>query len=257
MDKNIEEIYDKLSEQYKGYNLPIKNDELGLTPLYVYQLGMTYVRNSLETYFSDKMCISLNYHIHSKFFKKDYENGKEINKEIIEDDGIVFSFDKVIENLYFFPETFRINEDYKDDFSKQEIKFFTKIQSYLLFMGVKDVTLDTDMDERCKNKNIEKYKEYDETDHSNYFIDKLIKGDIDFTVYREWRKYDKDPHVVFVKELVFDEDGHIRLTMDETSIECKLYKEVKDDIDDIYKDKFKDDDKVLVEHYKILEVFDK
>lgn len=48
------------------------------------------------------------------------------------------SFDEIVQCLYSYPESFRIPDEYLEEYSKQELRCLKKMQSYLNAIGLKD-----------------------------------------------------------------------------------------------------------------------
>lgn len=76
------------------------------------------------------------------------------NKNIHEHD-----FETVLKSLYFYPESFEITNENKNEYSKQELEFIEDIRKTLLEMGFKD----------CKKNNEPVYDEYLKRNCKKYY----------------------------------------------------------------------------------------
>ena len=128
--------YNKLLEKikirkYNKYNIPIKNksNKWSLkTKDLIAQKEIIYQNNILEV-MSEYCKDSLGYY---------FNYGKRIgNKE--EHISHDHSFDKVLEYLYRFPETFNIPKDCEEFYSKRELSFLNNLQNKLLEDNLKDI----------------------------------------------------------------------------------------------------------------------
>ena len=72
------------------------------------------------------------------------------------------SFDSVIRELYYNPETFNIDDKDKILYSKQELIYLRKLQKFLLALSVKDIKNydKQELVKRSKNRNVKKILEY-------------------------------------------------------------------------------------------------
>ncbi len=48
------------------------------------------------------------------------------------------NFDDVVKNLYDYPQTFEIPEEFKNEYSNQELIYLKQLKDYLLLIGLKD-----------------------------------------------------------------------------------------------------------------------
>ena len=165
-------------------------------------------------------------------------------------------FDEVVESLYDFPESFSISEDEEQFFSKQELEYLKKVQKYLLFIGLKDITL-----EEFENRSTSRYLNVDKkeylglvtTKYDDVVLDRILNGDLRARVfvtnhadiYENRDEYED-------KVLVMDSNYDVKACFKFYKYEVKTYGEVKD----IYTyDELNDDDKVVVEYFDIVERF--
>lgn len=179
------------------------------------------------------------------------ENGEWIHKEVI---GHVHEhdFDYVIRWLYDFPETFSIDKEDEHYYSEQELRFIKHLQKYLLFLGVKDREYDEKRNKRCFNKRRKKYERAFIRKCSEKLIKPILDGNLNYDIYEykeglELRNYNKGE----ARALVTNEDGDFIFSIEFGKSEIKEYKDVKK----YYKRDLKDNDKVIVNYFKVLERF--
>ncbi len=77
------------------------------------------------------------------------------------------NFNDVIETLYYYPESFNIPENDKDNYSASELAFLKKLQNYLLLMGLKDKSDSKDM--------INLHRKYKNELNSKKYFKELVK----------------------------------------------------------------------------------
>ena len=86
--------------------------------------------------------ISLTYHYNIGNSKqdKDYQNHSH-------------DFDNVLKDLYFYPESFNIPDEFKNNYSMQELNYINELQKFLLFIELKDFKNSKEyysIEEKCK-----------------------------------------------------------------------------------------------------------
>lgn len=242
-----------------------------------------FKKNNLPTPFFDDERQTFEYVYYSyRFFNNDNKKYPEINhsltdaladiaftelyysfncKEIAytkEDVKIIFghchahSFDEVVRYLYDFPESFSIPKEDEKFYSEQELHYLRRVQKYLLFIGLKDIGETKKIPvSRYRNKNQEKYANLRIFSINNPYLEQIFAKKIDFMVFKWFSGHSKD-FFIDNKVLIADEEDNIRLLIKFTDEEIKLYKEIKD----VYQNKeFKDDEKVIIAHFKILKEF--
>lgn len=98
------------------------------------------------------------------------------------------SFEEVIKDLYYYPETFYIHKDEEDYFSKQELKYINRLKKILNIIDLKDIkSFDKEsLIKRARNKKLKKILEYDmlKLEFSNLIKDKKI--DTFILKYYDW-----------------------------------------------------------------------
>ena len=164
-------------------------------------------------------------------------------------------FDQVVEALYYSPESFRIEKEDEEYYSKQELKYLKKVQDYLLFIGVKDVETHKIPASRYHNKKQAKYENASKHSYSDKRIDKILNDECNYCILKWYESYGLERRNYEPGEyraLVTNEKGEYKLYVEYTYNEVKLYKELNE------KEKnpeFKDDDRVIVSYFKVLEKF--
>lgn len=162
------------------------------------------------------------------------------------------SFEHVVSSLYDFPESFKIEDDELEFYSKQELVYLRRVQKYLLFLEIKDLESPKVKVDRYRNKRQKKYGYSYIYSFSNESIQDFLGDKRNFYVrdyYEGFKeeKYKKDFFALFV-----DKEDNFKLYVEITSKEEKLYKDIKDNFKD---DNLHDDDKVIVTYFKVLEKF--
>lgn len=165
-------------------------------------------------------------------------------------------FEDVVKDLYNFPESFNISKDEEKYYSEQQLKYLRRIQKYLIFIGLKDIDSIKPSIKRYRNEKQKKYGSAYIREYKDKTINDILLGKIYFFViipdniniyeeYEEFSNHDK-------KELIVDKDDNFKLFIEHTCREIKSYKEIKNNYSN---KKLKDSDKVVVEYFKVLEVF--
>ena len=264
-----EEEYKKFCERYNRFkknNLPTPFwDEERQIYEYVYFYNGKSFLNSVKTNnklevntnlniaLSNITCTGLYYPFTSKRIQYSKENEKIIKKVVIGDDH-AHSFDEVINVLYDCPESFNISKEDEEFYSKQELKFIRRIQKYLLFIGMKDLETNRVPVSRYRNKIHSKYESALIHKFSNTLIKDILDGKRNFNVidwYPEYTGDEKYKPCEF-RALIVDEEDNFKMFVEYTKSEAKYYKDIKE----IYlNDKLIDDNKVILQYFKVLEIF--
>ena len=95
------------------------------------------------------------YHYEALMYGRKNSEEKEAKYQMME--SHCHSFDEVVRRVYRYPETFHIPDDYLDEYSKQELSFLKKMQSYLKAIGLLDEKESSEI-----TALIEKWKEIDD-----------------------------------------------------------------------------------------------
>ncbi len=258
----------KRYDQFKKNNLPTPFwDEERQVKEYVYFyngksiLNATESKNQLEVH--SKLSTALGEIAFTGFYypftdrhviqQKD-KIGKMVKKFIVGHNH-AHSFEEVVASLYNSPESFHISKEEEPFYSQQELEYLRRIQKYLVFIGMKDITVENPSKNRYHNKIHSKYETALIYKFSDFTLDKIRKGEKDFREVKWFPKY--SPKIYKPKEyqaLIVDKKDNFRMFIEFTHEEIKLYKDIKNLCDN--NNNFKDEDKVIVRHFKIIELFE-
>lgn len=189
----------------------------------------------------------------AKYVLKEKENA-QVTSKIIKGHCHGHSFEEVVCALYNSPESFNISQEEEKFYSKQELEYFRRVQKYLLFIGMKDLeTLETPVT-RYRNKMHSKYENALIFSFDDFTLNKVLNGERNFRVI-DWYQRFKEPKTFKPKEyqaLIVDKKDNFRMFIEFTHEEVKPYKDIKK----LYRNtNLKDDDKLIVVYFKILEIF--
>lgn len=189
-------------------------------------------------------------------FKEEKIDENNYNLKLVKGHTHSHYFEDVVKDLYNFPESFNISKDEEKYYSEQQLKYLRRVQKYLLFIGLKDIDTIKPSINRYRNNKQKKYgtayiREYNDKTindillgKTNYFV--FIPDNINiYEEYEEFVNHDK-------KELIIDKNDNFRIFIEYTYREIKTYKEIRINYNN---NKLKDNDKVVVEYFKVLEVF--
>ena len=183
------------------------------------------------------------------------ENGKFKQKTVI-GHSHAHSFEEVVEARYDSRESFHIAKEEEQYYSKQELEYLKRVQKYLLFIGMKDLETSKKPISRYRNKIHSKYEKAYIYKYSDETIRDILNGKRDFRAIDWYLEYSGNNKTYKPKEyqaLIVDKDENFKMFIEFTHEEVKFYKDVKK----IYKrEDLKDDDKLIIYHFKIIEVFD-
>ena len=246
----------KIYDKFKNNNLPTpfwdKEREV-LEYVYFKDQKDIYVNNSIFYALSDIACTGLYYPFDSKGIHMWKENGEYVKEEVI-GHSHAHSFEEVVRELYNYPETFKIIKEDEIYYSKQELEYLRKVQKYLLFIGLKDIDMNKKSITRYRNKIYAKYSNSMVFMFKNKQIKEILDGKINYRVgeYYTGNIEDKEYKKGEYTSLIVDEEENFIMFIEYTKREVKLYKDVKK----YYKNnKLKDNDKVVVYYFNILEKF--
>lgn len=96
--------------------------------------------NSLVDAFTSIGNVGMIYHYKATFY----------NHETKKYEGIVshcHSFDELINELYRYPESFKISKNYIDEYSKQELEYISSLQKYFKLINLKDEKYSKEIEE--------------------------------------------------------------------------------------------------------------
>lgn len=94
------------------------------------------VENSLYEALGNVSCSGVTYHYEAYMYGRKNPKQKECKYQNLI--SHCHSFDEIVRCLYEYPETFRIPDEFKDEYSNQELRYLNKVQSYLKIIGLKD-----------------------------------------------------------------------------------------------------------------------
>ena len=164
------------------------------------------------------------------------------------------TFEMVLRELYKYPEAFRILKKDQKYYSSQELKYLNRVKKYLLFLGLKDVDSGKKIPaKRYQNKVINKYSKC-----YIYTIDKkekelIKKGKLDFlwwSYYSYYKNENKSYKPLEYQALLVDEKDNFLYYIEFIDSRVVKYKDIKNIV---IIDKKKDNTKVVIRHFKILE----
>lgn len=156
------------------------------------------------------------------------------------------SFEEVINEMYNFPESFSIDDEDQEYYSKQELRYLFRVQNYLLSIGLKD-----------NDKNKDRYfNEIRETHIGEFFhtvsdvaLAAIESGSVNYIVRKYRKEFPRTLDYLVGKRLVLRNlDGVLKYQIEFTGLELKPYKEVKD----LFKLDVLDDDLVEIQYFNII-----
>lgn len=258
MKKKELENFLKRYDKFKNNNLPTPFwDDDRFTLEYVYNDDNIIGDNklnidvSLTESLGDITLTGFYYPFLSKILETSFKDDKKIEKEVIGHNH-AHSFEEVVRELYRYPESFNIIEEYKEFYSTQELEYLRRVKKYLLFIGLKDLDRVKAPVSRYRNKKQEKYKNSYIYNYSNKLINDILNNKRDYVVSK-YNEYFKNIKFEKYTALILDEEDNIKLFIEYINREIKEYNDVKD----ICKiEGLKDNDKVVVTYFYIIEKFD-
>lgn len=159
------------------------------------------------------------------------------------------NFEDVVSHLYDAPETFRITKDEEEFYSKQELNYLKKVQKYLLFIGVKDLETPNVSNDRFKNGLHAKYADASIWTWDSNVVEEVLNNKLNYIVINWYEEYEFKSNRALIRDSNYD----FKLFIETTHSEIKVYKDIKEKF---FAKNIKDDDKVIIEYFKILNIFD-
>lgn len=250
-------LFNQRYEKLKKNNLPTPFwDEERRTLEYVY-FGHSRYNEGLRVfdnilYALEDVTLAGFYYSFNHAFTKTYEKDGKLVTEKYDGHSHDHSFEGVVRSLYDYPESFNIIPDDEKYYSEQELKYLRCVQNYLLLIGLKDIEDYKAPVSRYRNKLRKKYENAYIRKYENDYLKMVLSGEINFDFcsynkYVEIKNYKPKENVA----LIVDEEGNFRLFVEYTKSEIKNYESIKK----YYKADLKDDDKIIVNYFKILEKF--
>ncbi len=161
------------------------------------------------------------------------------------------SFEEVVHSLYYAPQSFKITKEDEQFYSQQELDYLRKVQKYLLFIGLEDFKTGKIPIARYRNKKQKKYGNLPFYNVRDEVIKDILTGKRNFLFSKRFEGYNKC-YSKGDKALLLDLEDNIKLYIEFTKIEEKLYSDIKDYC---YQNEYQDNDKIIVRYFKILEIF--
>ena len=261
MKKKELETFLKRYDKYKNNNLPTPFwDDDRFTLEYVYRddniigdsKNKMRINYSLTEALGEVAVSGFYYPFQSKILETSFEGEKKIEKEII-GHSHAHAFEEVVRDLYGYPESFNILKEDEKFYSKQELEYLRRVKKYLLFIGLKDLDKIKPPMSRFKNKNHDKYKSVPFYNYSNELVNAIINKKRNYVVSKYYEENLDASNFKKIKALIRDEEDNIKLFIEYTNREVKEYKDVKN----VCKiENLKDNDKVMVTYFNVLEKFD-
>lgn len=258
--------FEKRYDKFKKNNLPTPfwDDERRTLEYVYFRNGKSFItgekeKDVLEVYpnltdaLGDVSFAEFYYPFINKQIISYPKDGKRVN-EIVVEHNHAHLFEEVVRELYYTPESFRIEKKDEEYYSKQELEYLRRVQKYLLFLGLKDFEKERIPASRYRNKIRHKYESVFIHRFRNKLIEDIKNKNLNFKICH-WEPYfdknDKFKPQEF-RALIVDEEDNFKLFVEYTKEITKYYKDVKNLYED---DRFKDDDKVRVRYFKVLKIF--
>lgn len=245
MKKNDYQTFNKRYEKFKKNNLPTPflDRERKVLEFVCYEDEHLNVCNNITDFFLDRF---------SLFYP--------FNCIVITIDGVrkigvchEHTFEAVVRDLYKYPVSFSISKKDEVYYTKRELSYLKLLKSYLLFIGLSDVG-DNNSVSRYRNKLEKKYRNAIILQVDNREINSIIKGKRTFFATKK-TKINKTPRKFENGELqylVIDNKYNFRLLIEYVEKKKQKYKEIKKQVK---VSNTKDDDDVIVNYFKVLEIF--
>lgn len=131
---------------------------------YDHARGYFEVNSELNEQLANIAFTGLTYHYEANLFSY---NKNELYNKMTESHG--HNFNEVVKVLYNYPESFKIPEDCLSEYSEQQLRYLKRVQKYLLFIGLKDFTMNEEQKELLKKTD----ELYDKQRKSKSIIDKI------------------------------------------------------------------------------------
>ena len=263
MKKKEYQVFLERYNKFKNNNLPTPFwDEERQTLEYVYfnqkekkkalNDSKLHIAYTLTDALSDITLNSFYYSYNCKIYQSK-KVGDNYEEAVIIGHTHAHSFEEVVHSLYNYPESFSIPKEDEQFYSKQELEYLRRVKKYLLFIGLKDSEGFRNKVGRYRNAKQKKYENAYIYIFSTKEINAILKGKnylikeyLDF--YKETTKYAKGEY----QALIVDEEDNFKLFIEFTHEIVQTYYSVKD----VYhNDKLKDNDKILIRYFKVLEKY--
>ena len=251
--------YEKKYERFKKNNLPtfFYNKVREKMEYVYYSNDSLNVFNNLTDALGDLVTTCFYYPFNCTYVAIRYENNEK-QVEIISGHNHAHSFEEVVRELYYYPETFRIPKNDRFYYSEQELEYLNRVQKFLLFLGLKDIRTANDSVLRYRNKILRKYQFTIVNKCKNKTIRDIIAGKTTFRWFRcgRWHrgKLEKGIYNPYeMRALLLDEKDNVRILIEYTNWEFVRYKSVKDKI---RMTNVSENAKIFIEYFTVIEIFD-
>ena len=245
----------KRYDKFKKNNLPTPffDDERNTYEYVCFNNDELEVYHNLTIALSDMAYTGFYYPFTDKHIESCFKDKKRIDKVVIGHNHAHF-FEEVVRYLYYSPESFSISKDEEKYYSKQQLEYLRRIQKYLLFIGLKDLETNKIPVSRYRNKKYSKYKNIIIHTFDDTLINDILNKKRFFYKMDYYPEYSGDkiykPHEY--QALIVDKEDNFKMLIEYTKEEIKTYKEIKDINNN---NNLKDDDKVILRYFKVLEIF--
>ena len=250
MNKKKYDEFLKRYDKFKKNNLPTPfwDDERQTYEYVYYEEDNIHISSSIYESLSRIALTELYYPFNSKMVT--YKMGEEPKIEYGHNHA--HSFEEVVDWLYCYPESFNLDDECLEFYSKQELEYLRRVQKYLLFIGMKDIEGAKTKITRYRSKKQKKYINCLMHNYSNKTIEDLLSGKRNFTYREVLDKDEKEEIYDDYQVLILDEEDNFKMHIKYTHSKIKKYKEIKDIVND---NRFKDNDMMRVRYLEILEKF--
>lgn len=260
-------------EKYEGCVLPVVDDRMNvyMEVSYYENFGKsnetikTRVENVWSLYegLSDVINFGFYYSFNTRLLLRT-SDGKDSTKI---GHSHAHSFDEVIREVYYNPESFSIDEEDYELYSKQELLFLHRLQNFLRVAGIKDLDF-VDKDSEIKRARSERVKELLDYKQCRFKkADEVIEGKINKLIV----PFVSDKFLGDTKYIVVSVEGDYKgivsvkkekikfIDISKYDIDYKMlgYESMDDYIESIREKigDYYDKDYVIVERYKVEEIF--
>jgi len=158
----------------------------------------------------------------------------------------------VVQSLYDFPESFKIEDDELVYYSKQELEYLRRVQKYLLFIGLKDLDSRKPKVDRFRNKKHAKYGGIPIHCYKEESLKDFLSGKRNFTVGKWYEGFENREYEDYYM-LFADMEDNIKMYVKLIKKQEKRYDSIKDKFQD---ETLKEEDKVILTYFEIMEIFD-
>ena len=140
-DKNYSWKINRRYKKFRNCNLPYpfwdkKRDTFEWVYYDKYRQGGYDIQKSLYEALGNVSSSGVTYHYEAFMYGRKNPEQEELKYQMME--SHCHSFDEIVGCVYDYPESFCIPEDCLEEYSKQELRFLKKMQSYLKAIGLPD-----------------------------------------------------------------------------------------------------------------------